>query len=394
MNSAKTLILLTSSLAASLVIAEAVAKLYLRTRESSSLAIFEAVAPAAGDDVLAVKSNHFQLWRSSEFAVEVQTNSEGFRESFDFELDAVDVAFAGDSFTFGHGVRDGERYSDRFADLFPDELVVSLAYKNGFAPPHYLYFFQRHETLSPRLVVLGLYLGNDLEGDIRETETLFDDKGRIASLALIARGVSPEGELINSARSYKAGFDWLRSHSRLGRLLITAIHRSRFRSVLFGERIGFVPNQPNSKALEFGRLGELARRSLATVQALDRLVRARGGRLLVFLIPQSFYAGDYRNVHVDRSDTSNNLTPSEIDSLRVELPLQSRLRVWCSDTGIPCLDPTQRFRELELAGQRLYYRRDGHWTAAGHAAAAEMIGSFRNRTAPGSSPRGEPREPG
>lgn len=53
---------------------------------------------------------------------------------------------------------------------------------------------------------------------------------------------------------------------------------------------------------------------------------------------------------------------------------QRRLSRWAVDDHVPLLDLTATFREAVMAGQHaLSFRMDPHWTAAGHALAAETI---------------------
>jgi hypothetical protein len=53
------------------------------------------------DSVFTLKRKFSARWITTEFDVLVTINSGGFREDKDFELEQLDVAFFGDSFTFG-----------------------------------------------------------------------------------------------------------------------------------------------------------------------------------------------------------------------------------------------------------------------------------------------------
>ena len=56
--------------------------------------------------------------------------------------------------------------------------------------------------------------------------------------------------------------------------------------------------------------------------------------------------------------------------------LGNALASWAKQHGIRFIDPLPRFRQLEAAGQRLYFELDAHWTAAGHAAAGDLITEY------------------
>ena len=49
------------------------------------------------------------------------------------------------------------------------------------------------------------------------------------------------------------------------------------------------------------------------------------------------------------------------------------LREACGALGLPLADPRERMRAAEDAGRATYFVRDGHWTAEGHALAAQVI---------------------
>ena len=124
------------------------------------------------DWVFPIQQNASFDWVRDEFNVTVRTNSIGLRENFEIELKDVKVAFFGDSFTFGHGVNVENRFTNVFANNsshFDAKEVVSMSYKNGFQPEHYEYIIRNTDDLKPDIYVVGLYLGNDLDADVKET---------------------------------------------------------------------------------------------------------------------------------------------------------------------------------------------------------------------------------
>src|SRR5262249_40992832 len=152
-----------------------------------NLAVFDGIR--IDDGVYTLKRNYTEQWRTDEFDVVVATNSDGFREDQDFSLKDLDVAFFGDSFTFGWGVNSDQRYTNIFAKYFPDRIVASLAYVSGFQPEHYEFYLNSHRALAPKLAVVGLYLGNDLESDVRETWINKSQDGRIYDVQLPNRDI-------------------------------------------------------------------------------------------------------------------------------------------------------------------------------------------------------------
>src|SRR5215831_17000147 len=95
------------------VLLEGSAYVLSKTDPSNDLAVFDGIR--LDDSVFTLKRNYTQRWRTDDFDVVVATNSDGFREDKDFSLKDLDVAFFGDSFTFGWGVNNDQKYTNIFA---------------------------------------------------------------------------------------------------------------------------------------------------------------------------------------------------------------------------------------------------------------------------------------
>ncbi|MDB5580637.1 MAG: hydrolase family protein [Bradyrhizobium sp.] len=324
----------------------------------SSLSIFEDVL-VSGGRVMPVKAKLDQRWRTAEFDVAMRTNSNGYREDFDFQLADVEYAFMGDSFTFGHGVEVQERYTNLFAGRLGGKVdprhVVSLSGNNGFQPEHYEYFLKKHPELKPKYVIIGLYLGNDLEPDVRETR--FDRQS--LTFELPYRAVD-SGVIVNAA-PYRVPFlrELIRV-SRTARLTAILLNRSIYRSYLF-EANAAIPNGYNSDSLEFGGSNEFSNRAFESLVSIRDLVRQRGGRLLVFLIPQNFYAGPVTRPHL-----SPPLWP-RIPEILAQGGLRAAAIHRCKEMALDCLD-AGRVMTVED-----FFPADAHWNRKGHRKAADLL---------------------
>jgi len=80
------------------------------SKAEKTLRIF---APSNDGFVFETKKNFDQSFAAKEFHTRVHMNNIGIREDRDYAGEPIDIAFYGDSFTFGYGVNAGERYSDR-----------------------------------------------------------------------------------------------------------------------------------------------------------------------------------------------------------------------------------------------------------------------------------------
>jgi hypothetical protein len=325
---------------------------------SSALAIFQDPLVSEGN-VLAVKPNLNQRWRTGDFDVAIRTNSRGYREDFNFDLADVEIAFIGDSFAFGHGVEAEERYSARFTDRMKAGIdrkrIVSLSRNNGFQPEHYEYFLKKHPELRPKTIFIGLYFGNDLEPDVKETR--FDR--RTLTLELPYRTVEA-GAIVNAARYRIPLLRRLVSVSSTARLTAILLNRSIYRNYLFAPNT-VISNAPNSRALEFGELNEFSARSFASLVNIREMARQWGGRLLVMLIPQNFYAGAVKQPHLDPSLWSK--IPEIVARGRLRAAVIDR----CKQLALDCLDAGVAMTPAD------FFPTDAHWNASGHRKAGDLL---------------------
>lgn len=339
------------------IAAEGASYLLTKGARTEPLQLFEGIR--LGDFVLTMKSNYTGAFRTEEFDTTIKTNEGRYREEKDFDLKDLDVAFFGDSFTFGHGVNAVERYTDVFSSAFPGVKTASLAYAAGFEPEHYEYFFNAHPELAPKLVVVGLYLGNDLDSDVRETTIEKSPDGRITDVRIPYREVF-EGQLINVSTGKLRFLRELAKHSYFMRYVLSTINQSRYRTYLF-DQSAVVPNTFNTVETEKGQFGELAFRALDSLVRLQTAVAQRGGRLAVLIIPQNFFFTSTANLHL------NVALLGEREKLIRGDNIKSAVVDFCARVSLFCLDPSSVLSEED------YFRSDAHWTRKGHAKIAAYL---------------------
>jgi hypothetical protein len=318
---------------------------------------------------LGVKPHYEQRFRSAEFDTTIRTNNVGFREEHDYAGEAVDIGLVGDSFTFGHGVEFGERYSDLLRRHFPGKTIYSYAYANGYSPPHYYLFLKRNPKLIAKTVVMGLYLGNDLTDDIEDIDFRYDASGELASTASIHYEISDQGAEIT--RLYGRGrrlFDLL-DRFHLGRLVLLAIDRA---GPAWQTVHGWIDRRiPALSRFHEGQLDRTSLLGLEYISKLDRHLRSEGSRLVVLLIPEAFAVADYSWCH-----RVLPYTPELCREVRAKHQPQEALAAWFVEHEIEFVDPTVRFQALEARGTRLYFESDPHWTREGHRAASDILAEY------------------
>ena len=100
--------------------------------------------------------------------VNIRVNAAGLR-GMEVEPNSKKILVVGDSYTFGVYVDDGQTYSavlERLATAqAPGWQVLNAGYAAGFeTDQHYAWLTQNIDKLRPKVVVLGIFLGNDIIG--------------------------------------------------------------------------------------------------------------------------------------------------------------------------------------------------------------------------------------
>ena len=147
--------------------------------------------------------------------------------------------------------------------------MVSLSGSNGFQPEHYEYFLKKHPELKPKYIIIGSYLGNDFEPDVRETH--FDRQS--LTLELPYRAVD-SGVIVNALPYRVPHFREMIRFSNTARLAAILLNRSVYRSYLFQPN-AVVPNGYNSEALDSGSSTPF-RNVLSRALRTSRIWLARG----------------------------------------------------------------------------------------------------------------------
>jgi len=296
--------------------------------------------------VVPVKENYESRWASREFNVSVRINAKGQRENNIYENKDVDVAFFGDSFTFGHGVEVEERYSNVFADSLQNYKVANYAYLSGFQPEHYEYFVRNNTDLRPKHLVVGMYIGNDMDSDVKETN--YDREANTLEIPL--RMISDEGSIYNAPKLYVFPINTLIKYSYFTKLVVKTINRTHYRDMLFQS---LLPNAPNSVALETGKEDLTNNRGIVALKELDKLTTDRGGKLTVVLIPQNyFFSKKNPHIHAELKDKIAEVISGDNSYKAIKRQLTS--------LNIDYLDP------IPVLDEASYFDEDAHWNKIGH----------------------------
>lgn len=305
-----------------------------------------------------------------EFVHSVRTNSINIRDSEIGEKRPAEhrILFAGDSFTFGLGVEIG--------DAFHSRLEQSLLHSGN--PINALNFGGKgrvfretgrviDETEADALVA-QIYIGNDfydLQAEVKAAAA--EDAQQESRISSAGEADAREQGGEEEPRTPIAPIDARAKYRDL--YIIEIIWRNlveieAFDDLLFmtdlryGGRPLLLRDQPDLEK-------RLVDRELEILAAMIESARSKGVELYVFLIPFKVQA---LKAHLLDPEKYDYQKPNRI------------LKEFFAQRGVPCLDFLDLYDAMEHEEvRRLYYNRDLHWNAAGHAHAAQALAHFLSR---------------
>ena len=281
-----------------------------------------------------------------EFNTRVEINDVGLRgPPLRNEPGRARIVVLGDSFVFGQGVEANQSLSSRLEARLTESgqrVEVLNAGVRGYGTAHEAAWLRRYGApLAPKVVVLGIFLGNDLQ----DNATPLHDG---------LRALTPPQTWHAPVTRY------LYAHSHLYRAL-----RAAWYAVAAGartERLAWLSaNFSDASDSPYDR---------ATAKALDEIVQATRemkAELLAVLIPDALQVEPARQAEFDEISRAN-------PALRLDLAHPNRVFArLLAERGIPTVDLTPAFQARAKEPAPLYLPVDRHWNAAGHQFAADFI---------------------
>ena len=280
--------------------------------------------------VLAEPNFSGRQWRNSgEFNVKVDINAYGFRDKKDLKnANSDDIFLVGDSFSFGHGVEEEERFGNVLQKLFTKgEQVYNLAISSS----HFLNYKKNLEYAEKQGVEIeNLMVGVCMENDILDYNAILK---------------AWETKVEEDDFSLK---DWLNRKSCLYNFIAANLQSNRnWRSFLI--KIGLVNDGITHYEIKESTSVELS----SSLEALKKIIENRNS--LVILIPSRM------NWVSERSEITN-ASHEKFKTLLIENQIQFL-------DMKPVIESNGGGRPLET----LHFKLDGHWNAWGHELAADSI---------------------
>ena len=282
----------------------------------------------------------------------MRTDPDGARVNTSGEADSgVPILVLGDSFIFGQGVEAREVFSTKLEQRLRAD-GISAKVLNAGVPGYGLreeasWLSRFGGKIHPRLVIIGIYLGNDLVDGLRNPAQRLRDGGVTAPATTWHTPISA----------------WLYAHSHLydlareGAVRIAMLLRPGHAGELeVGDQL--VSPDPAARKAETD----------SAAAALDDLLRSAASlesATFAFFIPQIVQVETWR-----LRDLPRRVAIAGPVDLTYPNRIFSRLLV---ERNVPFLDLTSPFQEAARQGDTLYLPIDRHWTLRGHELAAALV---------------------
>lgn len=273
---------------------------------------------------------------------------------------SAEIVAVGDSLTYSQMAELDQAWTVLLDDELPNVRVLTLGII-GTAPRQYLRVFETYgQALSPKLVLVGLFMGNDIAD-----ERVFDRWWREAR--------EQDFRYFRSGESERGPRAWLRQLSKRSYLaamlreLRTIRSKDRFLAgetieLASGERVQIVPRfLVNS--LKDAVAGDPAfDQIIKSLTKIDALAAEWGSACLVLLLPS-------------KEEVYGQFASRVLPDLSAPVVAELERR------GIDYFDLGPAFRERARDGQALFLEVDGHPTPRGYALIAEAVREFLTQNA-------------
>jgi len=301
-----------------------------------------------------------------EFSTTVHINSHGHRgEEFNLEKDGrFRILAIGDSFTFGWGSDDDETYpaqlerSLRHRTGDPRIEVINAGFAAAYYPDtYYLYLKHIGVELAPDLVLVGFFLGNDVDHvSFGENRWPAVDE---AGLPLAVSGAMTASD---------DGFATLRLNGRRHRYpVLRNSHLFQLAALAYRlRRLGAPQHNEWMYRAEYApRTEEAVRNVEKLLLATAEVAREADVPLLIVMFPAREQL---------RPEAYDIGTGTNRNGLDLEKPQRIFARFF-KENDIDHLDLLPAFR-ARYSADTLYFPHDGHWTPRGNEVASEIIADY------------------
>ena len=358
----KNILLLLLSVLISLLFAEAVLRL---TEENLGYSWMYRVPDAVFGWKL--KPDTSYLYRVKEGTFKVSHNSDGWRDvEHALEPDSPEIlriAVLGDSFMEGYSVGDDDYFARRLEGLLNTERTNAEVFNfgvGGYGPlQYYLSFMHAAKPYKPKLVLAGIYLGNDISNVSFEIENRRIDGLKVDSRPYL------DPRYPDQIKIFTSDYDRaVRNYKFRSAFLSSALNRAAFR--VYKEWIDPISANPG-KGPEKAGAGlnfdacKAYEEAWVTFERILRELKVETEKtdatFVLFSVP-----------------TANLLTPRHETSCTTDQPEEKLARL-TNELGIPYINlfPVFENESRKNGVSSVFHLSDRHWNVKGHALATGVI---------------------
>lgn len=301
-----------------------------------------------------------------EWNTQIRINSKGLRDQ-DYDYKKPEgikrIVVLGDSFTWGYGVEEYERFTEVLENsLLENWQVINLG-NPGYGNDQELLIFKNEGVkYNPDLVVVAFYM-NDIAdnlaiGDHDMPRPLFvldgDDKLILTNVSFPRKGEDNDDNLEENVILFLSFKRFMAHHSHVYAFISDRIVHSQNLLNLF-KKIGIADKRTMHRGeqalkhrIELNPHGWNLTRAI--LEEMDAVAKTNNSKTMIIIIPTREQV--YKN------------WDSDINGALVDFGKENNISV---------LDLLPEFREHAKNGEQLYFKIDRHWNANGHKLAAELI---------------------
>lgn len=284
--------------------------------------------------------------------------------------------FIGDSGTWGSGVQGEETFANLFQEWHRGKKNIESinAGAVGFTTVNEYQLLKYHLlSLKPDVVVLSIFLGNDINFNLFHHEELLE---RNFVLRLVSQ-LRSASAVINFAYLRWLALQPKKSHSFVGdedteKTWLPGImneHGLQMLSYFEGEISIYLKKQDSVVDAAFERTKDVLHR-------LDQLAKTQGFELLVNIIPTCPAVTNQLIMLAEDGDLEQRIAQYGLkkEDLDYRKPIRRLLKI-CNKINISCLDSTEKFEDL---GTAAFVEKDDHLSVEGHRVMTRSLLNYFN----------------
>lgn len=319
------------------------------------------------DDILYVlhKPNSVCINKSREFDVTMHINEQGFRTTSHPIIDtASSILLIGDSFTFGHGVKDEESYPAVFESSLRSTgnsvNILNAGISGVGLDWYYLFLKEKAKKYKPSAIVVGFFLGNDMFDHLYFDTTIRDTNGVPKKLQTSSEFLLPDGTRTYTQAPLRYRITMLRN-SHLFQIAATALV-----GPISTSEAQLTNGSPCFFQHECHTLDEHIQHTKVLFNAMKEQADSMNIPLFIALIP---WEAQLPHRLIERSNGQVYAVGKENRYL-----INKEILSYCEYLRLSCIDLLPAF-EAYTGDDQVFFPQDTHWTATGHRIAGEYLAS-------------------